>query len=321
MVIACLFLQTDLHWDNQRVRRRKPHVIDLENCLIKEATDLTQTLITGAYDRDTHGTEGYFRTVFCADSEKTWSPLKEEYVLPSEGYNVNQLYLFLPSDKQAWHVQTFEMPNQPQGLAGIRIEVVKGISECLRVMQKSPTEQGDGKWKVTKAVRTWIDAIQLDKCIVRYVPRTTPTFLGAIRTYIDDLIEEQLKSEKDRNYNQVLDNFIKKQQQSARNEGPRPGYQFDLLETTGRNGQDYKQLDVPAWYRRVDSVDVLSSSGRAVKGFFKVTGLKLLEQSFSTKLDPAKTKSTLGDFIRFLKIDVDTAITTKKGHRRGKVKA
>jgi hypothetical protein len=302
MVIACLFLQTDLHWDNQRVRRRKPHLIDLENCLVKKADALTDTLITGAYTRQTHGLEPWWEPRVRAANDPADTPLDREPHPPGEGYNVNQLFFHTNGKRgaQAWQVQTFEHPAQPREIAGMSLEVLKGIAECVRAMRSRRTE-----------LQAWIDEIGLGKCIVRHVVRRTEDFNRDIQRFVDTMLGEQLEPSSERRDQKTLfDEFMARQAEIASRDWEaqnRPGgNRCFLLETADRNGRDYENLDVPAWYRRVDSTAILSSEGRPVADYYDKTGLDLLRDSFAAKLvdDPRQAQAVLNRFKAFLQRDL-----------------
>jgi hypothetical protein len=260
MVIACLFLQTDLHWDNQRVRRRKPHLIDLENCLVKKAEALGDTLF------------------FCSGTGP---------------------------ETQVWQVQTFENPAQPRELAGMSLEVMKGIVECLRAMRSKRND-----------LATWIQRAGIGKCIVRHVVRKTEDFNRDIRRLVDTLLGEQTKAANERRDQATLfAEFMDRQAQIATRDWEAQNRPADnrcfLLETADRNGVDYQNLDVPAWYRRVDSKAILSSEGKPVADYYETTGLQLLKDSLDGKLveDAKEAQKVLVRFIAFLQRDLPAIVS------------
>jgi hypothetical protein len=294
MSVACLFLQTDLHGENQRICRRKPFVIDLENCLVKPADVPPETLIPGSYTKQTHAVPGWWTLEQKADGAAGDVPLALAPRAVSTRFNVNQLCY--AADGRAWTASLDARRDRPRELDALSFEVLKGLTETLEALRRQRQQ-----------LDAWIGASGLERCIVRLVPRPTEDYSAVVQNYVRTVLEEQLvEGAARRSPAALLEAFVgalfRRVREEWEGKGARPDNRFHELETVDRNGRDYDCLDVPAWYRRVNSTTLLSSEGRPVAGYFQKSGLELLQQSLETKLtqQPQEARALLDRFTAFL---------------------
>lgn len=279
IAFAVVFLQTDLHISNQRFHKRKPHIIDLENSLVKPIETPDQTLILQFFNKTTQAlnqmnTAEFFRPWMVNDApHDAWIPLIEVPVRMASlwpeplVYSVNQLYLVEENSARAASLNIFDTNKYDMSL---RMDLIKGIGESMKLMKDN-----------LNALKTWRDEVRLKEVVVRDVLRPTDSFLGHISTLKRRVIEFKDNTITDRD--RIIDALIQGYQTKAQQEGLSNKNAYKL-ETPEWNGVDYANLDVPSHYRRVGSTDLIASTGKLYKDFYATTGMKLLDQSFAQKL-------------------------------------
>jgi len=280
MTVACVFLQTDLHFQNQRIRRRKPHLINLENCLIKACATPRETLIAGNLQTPTCAPDVVYELVAANGSART--PVTIMQTRPEE-YRVNQIYLRQDAGRRntaATQVSAYDPL--------IALNVKLGIEEALR-----------GMTRVREELAQWVQAVGLADVVVRHVVRDTPEFTSAVQALVDASAEPENRT---RETAEFVTAFMAERRRRAVDrwdqEGGDRNNPYYSLEVPSLNGVDFQNLDVPAYYRRVGSLDLLTSRGERVyyaaqtgdaaflryDHYHQFLGLELLKNSFLEKL-------------------------------------
>jgi hypothetical protein len=281
MSIACVLLQTDLHHQNQRLRGFKPHLIDLENGLIKSCP-----------------TPGGDAGTMIPESLKRFAALASDHAT-MEATN-NQLYLRVPGKKGTVSCLAVNEPANS-------LQVKEGIREALAAMSE-----------IREEVANWVQASSLADVVVRHVVAPTGSFLQGV----NDLMRELRKPENaDRDLQEILKPFMEnrrdvavqnwRQSTSRYMKEDNPEYGVELPEY---NGCDFVNRDIPTYYRRAGSLDLLTWWGETVvykkqagdakplafTHYHKNKGLDLLKASLTGKLpkDAAAVKEKSEEFIR-----------------------
>ena len=282
---AVVFLQTDLHISNQRFHKRKPHLIDLESCLVKPVALPSDTMISDKFNKSSRRlnpgdpTEYFIPWMFNAANHGSWMPIVQVPVtmfdrMPAaEEYSENQLY-YVNGDHAQW--ARLEMFDHTPAQVSLSMDLIKGVAETMRLMKE---QQG--------TLKEWVNQIQLGNVVVRHVIRPTTSFVAHVQHIKTQLIH--LKDGNETAPDQIITNLLETFKERAASDGGahKKAPEFEALEW---NGVDYLNLDVPAHYRRVGSLDLIASSGRLYKNFYDTTGLTLLERSFEEKL-PTNTEA------------------------------
>lgn len=269
MSIACLLLQTDLHHQNQRLHGFKPHIIDMENCLIKSCPapgGQSGTLMPEALVK-----------VAAASGPGNTS---------TEG-TTNQLYLRRKGQPTQW--LSISEPVHA-------LQVKEGLREALSVMSAHREE-----------IANWVQASGLADVTVRHVAEATGNLSDGMLKFISDLLNA---ANVDKDSKVLLQEFMEDRRDDAvriwkRSKSPyvkqdNPKYGLELPDY---NGRDFEDRNVPVFYRRVGSLDLLTWWGEAVKyqkqsgdtknlafaHYHKNKGTDLLKTSLTTKL-PAKAE-------------------------------
>ncbi len=152
MSIACVLLQTDLHHQNLRLHGFKPHIIDMENCLIKSCptpggqsgTLMPESLVKVAAASGPGGTS-------------------------TEG-TTNQLYLRQKGQPTQWLSITEPVH---------ALQVKKGLREALSVMSTHREE-----------IANWVQRSGLASVTVRHVAESTGNLTTGMATFIRALLSE-----------------------------------------------------------------------------------------------------------------------------------
>lgn len=270
MTIACVLLQTDLHHQNQRLHGFKPHIIDMENCLIKSCpapggqsgTLMPEALVKVAAKSGPGGTS-------------------------TEG-TTNQLYL----RRKGQPVQWLSITEPVHAL-----QVKEGIREALAVMSAHREE-----------VANWVQASCLADVTVRHVAESTGNLTDGMHSFISDLLSA---ANADKDPKILLQEFMEDRRDSAvyiwkhakspyvKQDNPKYG-----LELPDYNGRDFEDRNVPVFYRRAGSLDLLTWWGDTVAykkqtgdtknlafaHYHKNKGTDLLKTSLTTKLPSDATQ-------------------------------
>jgi hypothetical protein len=228
MSVACVLLQTDLHHQNQRLRGLKPHIIDLENCLIKSCP------LPGGQS-GTMMPEALLKFAAAAGPG-----------LPQEGTS-NQLYL-RRGRSAAW-LSILDAANA--------LQVKEGMREALVAMTASRED-----------IAHWVQASGLANVVVRHVAQPTGNLLTALGEFFSaQLKPENAGKDTDALLGELLEvrredaeQFWKRAKSDyIKDDNPMYG-----LEIAAYNGRDFKDRSIPAYYRRAGSLDLLTWRGEVV---------------------------------------------------------
>ena len=310
-VIAALFLQTDLHFQNRRLRAKRLHLIDLENCLVKPIQTINVTGITDGIQKLMSGNPGGYRTEFDMFNTKE-STRKPVIAISGSGdplvLNADKL-IFKPAGKK--RVAQWGNPlNDPHRVAPF----LKGTTEAIEVLDAS-----------RERLAKWGQEANLADVIVRHVIESTESLTLLRDGIVRDLfrvrpvsrkgfVEQKLTTLREKATYDWLHNPI-----APENPQNRP-YAVNVM---AYNGADLRQLDIPSYHRRVGSLDLLTSRGEAVlfqadqftyqstesfggidrtklsenqkaklsfQHFYPQTGIELLSESLKKKLPGVKSK-------------------------------
>jgi hypothetical protein len=238
LAIACTFSLKDLHLQNVRIRRYEPHLIDLEVSLgaqIAHAFDTGLLESAPVADNATGGITGYR----LGTHEFRWGipehPL-ERYELLERTYAPetfqNRLLKLGPARRL--------VGVDPASLCG-------GLDDGLRLLAGAPRGSFDVWWARAAHV------------LVRDLPYPTSD-LRRIRTaiFFDD--EERLAQPLDANITRQMEAYFADEYRLY-TAGDVPRY---LALAPGICEVDFRNLDLPVFYRRVDQLDIVDSRGDTI---------------------------------------------------------
>lgn len=279
MSMACVLLQTDLHHQNQRLHGLKPYVIDLENCLIKSCPlpgGPSGTLMPQALLKES-AKGGLGNT--------------------SSVGTTNQLYLRRKGRKPVWlNITTPENAFQ----------VKAGLGEALTAMTACREE-----------IAHWVQVSGLADVIVRHVAEATGNLTEGMMLFAGELLKPD---NADLDPDTLLQAFMGERRKTAVNfwehaESPyvkqdNPKYG---LEIPAYNGLDFKNRNVPVFYRQAGSLDLLTWWGEVVEyqhreddsedlffaHYHQNKGIDLLAASLTAKLpkEPPELERQIQAFI------------------------
>jgi len=310
IAIATVFQQTDLHHQNLRLRGRRPHVIDLENALVKTISGPNATGIPFNFELQLSGQIGVrpgYRSGAVPPVDP--SPLTRVQFSQKQWSN-SVLWLLGPAGDGSVLAEPViaRMAPGPQANPVIARQLASGLAEALRLMAQ-PTQR--------QLITKWISDVGLQKVIVRNVVEATGELTAAVAGFVGRCVDNQLQSE-----TATLDAYCESRRKGSftkwQDLGSDMQNPFFALNNAQWHGADFFDLDVPSYYQQVQSNDLLSSDGKIVtyivpadagqkraergdafKHYLEKTGFVLLNESFAANLpvDEKQLKQRIGQFL------------------------
>ena len=237
LALACTFSLKDLHLQNVRIRRLQPHLIDLEVSLGRSVDQVWDTALlaenqqggalTGITGYEFHGAEVKWAIVPVGKDDQHERLQKEFTPKPYQ----NRLIKLGPGRR----------------LVGVDpAALCQGLGDGLRILAGAPASHFDAWWERTASV------------LVRDLPYTT-TFLSDMRNaiffteeYANQALVENVRA-------QVSGTFAGEYKSYGAGDVPRY-----LVLAPGICEGDFRSLDLPVFYRRVDQLDIVDSNGNAI---------------------------------------------------------
>ena len=239
LAIACTFSLQDLHLQNVRVMSYTPYLIDLEVCLVKPVDSAEKTGLFGKLA----GTElGGITGGTIAVEEYVWDwgvdrnrPVLDKY-LPPKTYQ-NRLYAMRPTWKLV-------RPNP--------FYIVSGFNRLMEILQKAANNNSFDAWFT-----------RLTGVLVRYIPYPTIDFKQTRDTIIgttndDHIFNAALIPTIQNMLNRTLQLKFQAYQQAATPQPDFLAYQYAV------SGTDYQNMDIPVFYHRIGTQDLVDSDGGLV---------------------------------------------------------
>ena len=256
IAIATVFQQTDLHHQNLRLKGRRPHVIDLENALVKTISGPNATGIPFNFELQLSG-----QIRIKPGSRSGPVPLVDPSPLTLELFSQKQwsnsvLWLLGPGGDGSVLAEPViaRMAPGPQAKPMPALQLASGLAEALRLMAQ-PTQR--------QFITKWITDVGLQKVIVRNVVEATGDLSSAVAGFVGKCVDNQLHSE-----TAILAAFCETRRkasftnwQTLGNDMQNP---FFALNNAQWHGADFFDLDVPSYYQQIQANDLLSSDGKIV---------------------------------------------------------
>jgi hypothetical protein len=247
LAIASTFSLQDLHLQNVRAMNYMPYLIDLEISLVKPINDVAQTdLFLQAMGVDMGGITGEQ----IANEEYVWNVTtqnQEEFIseyFPAQNYQ-NRLYA-LRSTKRIVPPNAFWL--------------LQGFNNAMSILQTAVQKN---------VLNNWFN--RLNGVLVRYTPYPTSDF-KTIRKLIYENTLRDPNTFGDQPTATILSTLFEqitsKYQQYALNPTPRPDFlvlQSDSVLANSIAGPDYDNVDIPVFYHRIGTSDLVDSQGRRVR--------------------------------------------------------
>ena len=236
VALASIISITDIHSENLIVSNYQPHVIDLELSLTRVMDNIDKTGLFGNYG-----------AVTAEKSVTTEIKLQDNSLLylKREGdqkfYAQNRLWTVEPHAVVSYKNQKLERQHVP--LEAIHIGIVKAFG----LLHKN-NNYTDNKFTA------WFNRLTKDSgVIVRYMPYPTSRFETTVASvyrlsqFLDDA----------QYYKQVIkEDLAEVWKQDRRNEIPNPNY---LVFQAAYMENDLLNCDIPVYYHRIGSLDILDS--------------------------------------------------------------
>lgn len=238
--LACTFSLLDLHIENLRVKRYEPYLIDLEVCLTSAIDSVQETVLIA----NRIGAINAFHVNF--------DPSKRKWIVTDRAgsasiswesqdeYFQNRLWRWLPN-------------YQKQLVRVVNNDLLSGFADGMTVLKAEVTQ-------VTSAFIAWF--ARLNDVLVRVLPYSTTDFTNIRNSIFIDVFNSpsrrnsQYAEQKDYVLlRQLTDEFYNYQV------GDLPNY---LVWQTALAGVDYDNLDIPVFYHRIGTQDIVNSSGAQV---------------------------------------------------------
>jgi hypothetical protein len=256
--IAYVLLLSDLHYENRRLRFRRPHLIDLEMGFLGTMDLLSRTALFQKLDRAVQDSAGKIE-VRIDDGPSGPVSRAGSQLGSTLHYGTDQLYL---ADVETSRHPVFRDPD-------LSPHVVRGIKDVFEHLTRE---------KLT----AWADQINLSQLIVRFA--YPENFSGTMIEAAGSIVRKRpagAKNDRQAAARQELRDFwagflegrrkfnLSNDAVSGWLDGwPRtgdPGRRFYALETPDYLGADFINLDLPRFYRRIGSRELLTSRGDPVR--------------------------------------------------------
>ncbi|MDV3457681.1 DUF4135 domain-containing protein [Sphingomonas sp. HF-S4] len=231
--LAGTFSLMDMHVENMRVMRRDPYPIDLEICLTTPVNDVTQTLLLGGF--------GGINGITVEGQDSLWRVANGNV---AGGAYMEREYPTFYYQNRLWRVQT---GGQQRTVPVDQPNLIEGFNDGMAVLSAAQAANDFNGWFA-----------RLANVTVRCLPYPTSTFknllIRALITGLDPALTLQ------QGIDVVLERFIRDEYnnyaQGANTELPR----FLSLALT-EAGVDYLTLDIPVFYHRIGTTDIMNSRG------------------------------------------------------------
>ncbi|MEL7114142.1 MAG: DUF4135 domain-containing protein [Pseudomonadota bacterium] len=243
--IAASFSMIDLHLENLRVVKRKPFFIDMEVALTDPVKTITDTSLmgpVGGVNGVSHSGQDYVNRVKNAKVKK--------------GSQIVAIYDAVFYQNRLWEVVEDDTHGARRKLIPVdRVNYLAGFDQGMTILREAQ-QAGD--------FAAWI--ARLHNVVVRVLPFSTKTFRllysdifidgpGHLANYGHTLaqrVTEVLRIHLTKEYN----NYVDKHDNTAV-----PDF---VVFNQNDAGNDYLTLDIPIFYHRFGSTEILNSSGQAV---------------------------------------------------------
>lgn len=310
IAIATVFQQTDLHHQNLRLRGRRPHVIDLENALVKTISGPNATGIPFNFELQQSG-QIEFEPAYQSGPvpQIDPSPLTRTQVSKKQWSN-SVLWLLGPGgcgSVVAEPVVSRIAPG-PTANPAIARQLAEGLAEALRLMAQPACRQ---------SITDWVADVALGKVVVRNVVEATSELTAAVAGFVRSCADNRFQREE-----ATLAAYCERRRKTGfttwENSGSDRQNPFFALNNSQWHGADFRNLDIPSYYQQVQSNDLLSSEGDTVTyiapkdaaqksaessdaftHYLEKTGSLLLKESFATNLplDEKQLRARIQQFL------------------------
>jgi hypothetical protein len=236
LALACTFSLQDLHLQNVRAREYMSYLIDLEICLVKPVDNATATSLLGLYGGITDETVG-----------------AEDYVwgVQARGQDPNQVELFQQFVPKTYQNRLYALRPTKKIVPPNVYYIVRGYNRMMEILQTGVRNNSFNNWFT-----------RLNGVLVRYTPYATSVFKS-----VSDIIYQMPSTN---NFGAqllltiqtTLDNQIDVRLQDYQQT---PTAQPDFLAFQNAvSGADYQNVDIPVFYHRIGTLDLVDSQGRLV---------------------------------------------------------
>ncbi|TKB52740.1 DUF4135 domain-containing protein [Ferrimonas aestuarii] len=240
--VASSFSIIDLHIENVRVETRKPYFIDMEVCLTSPVDDIELTSLL-------KDKQGGINGISLNYQDLTYS--FKNLLKPDEA-EITTEYPDVYYQNRLWQVSP---KNQKQPIPVNAKVYQSGVADGFKVLEAA---QSSGKFT------HWFQ--RLNNVVVRYLPCSTTDFKAIATTaFLQDPEDQRKKNQPVNNaiddalLNKLTNNFNKYKE--AGNTLAPPEF---LSLTPSVSQADYRSLDIPVFYHRIGSTDLLDSLGQVV---------------------------------------------------------
>ena len=237
LALACTFSLQDLHLQNVRVMEYLAFLIDLEICLVKPVNSATDTSLMGQYGGitdESNNAEEFEWEVIPNVLDQNQVVLSQKFI--PKTYQ-NRLYALRPTKKLV-------PPNA--------FYIVRGYNRMMEILRTGVCNNSFNAWFT-----------RLNGVLVRYLPYSTLAFKA-----VSDIIFQRPNDPAD-----YGDQFLPTIQTTLNNQlairfqdyqlnpTPRPDF---LVMQNAVSGDDYQHVDIPVFYHRIGTSDIMDSQGRLV---------------------------------------------------------
>lgn len=233
--ICCTFSLLDMHIENLRVKQYTPYPIDLEISLTSTVTSVANTLLFGKF--------GAINANHIEGQDSTW--IVEKGNIAGQAY-LKRAYPIKYKQNRLWR----SLPNGRKQLIQVNgNELLRGYLDGMTVLQVCQ-QNGD--------FNAWF--ARLPNVLVRYVPYDTSSF-KEIRT---NILITNLERNPQAAFNAALQEELQARLTQEYNQyqlGQEPKF---LALTDVESGPDYRNLDIPVFYHRIGTQDIVNSRGAQV---------------------------------------------------------
>ncbi len=225
--VACVFSLSDLHIDNLIVHQYKPYLIDLENSLTRPINHILDTEMVG----EAGAVEDITQSV-------------STFVVKDDSTQIEEAARYQLGKNRLW-----EAPNAPISTSDYYKSMLAGFGNTMQLIQLALKEG--------KALDEWFARLRAG-AIVRIVPLGTlqfhSTITNACKPKNVQTIEVAIQQQMQQDLLQAYNRWIKDQTS--------PPYFLCLQQTS--TIQDLVNFDIPVFYHRLNSCDVMDSRGTII---------------------------------------------------------
>ena len=242
LAIAFVFSMSDIHLDNVIVHKRQPHLIDVEIAFTGPMEDVNGTIALRDRIGALHPSAQKSKKSQRKKQKDKTANLIVDFVAAEIVESPSKNYLLLESDGQY----------KSELISEYIVQLGRGYLEVLRAFNSNKDK-----------LREWLTISDFNKIIARFTPMSTGEFSEILRQVYNPPFSSLNLTINEEPFITKKKEVDTKWERKAETGWPSPRPNYAIF-TEEHVFKDYWNCDIPAFYHRLDEVDLLNARGEVV---------------------------------------------------------